>query len=139
MGISIKKITRGGKRLAGKAVKGVSKTASGIGRGAERGIKDLGKKAERSARDALKINEQVATTVVTGGANLAVAALPEMPDIPDPVAPAAPAPDPEIGTQQLGADENISRRKKRSRRKGLRIDLNTGGAPSGNGVNIPVG
>lgn len=132
---SIKSNLKKGKKAVSKASSQIKKGVKAIGRGVER----LGQNAEYLTKEAWKIQEDVGKTVVTGGGNLAMNAIPEMPEIPDPVAPAAPAPDPEVGTQQLGADENISRRRRRNRRKGLRIDLNTGGAPSGNGVNLPRG
>lgn len=144
---SIKSNLKRGKKAVKNTAKtiksGASKAASQVKKGvrqAGRGVERLGQNAEHLAKEAWKIQEDAATTVFTGGGNLAANAVSDMvPEIPDPVAPAAPAPDPEIGTQQLGADENISRRRRRNRRKGLRIDLNTGGGPSGNGVNLPIG
>lgn len=60
------------------------------------------------------------------------------PDIPDPTVAAQAAAGAEKGAEGVQTDENAGRRK-RNRRNGLRIDLNTGGAPSGNGVNLPRG
>jgi|SRR5690606_21725134 len=57
-------------------------------------------------------------------------------EAPDPAAQAAPPPD--QAKPEMERPENISRRK-RKRRNGLRIDLNTGGPPTGTGVNLPVG
>ena len=57
-------------------------------------------------------------------------------EAPDPAAQAAPPPD--QAKPEMEMAENISRRKRR-RRSSLRIDLNTGGPPTGTGVNLPVG
>jgi hypothetical protein len=90
-------------------------------------FKGLAEKSLKIAFDPLKIAEKGLSALK-----------PDAPKVPDAVSAAAPAPDPEDTVLAQGTPENISRRK-RSRRNGLRIDLNTGGAPAGNGVNMPVG
>lgn len=162
MGISIKKITKGTKKTIRNPGKAIKSEAKRVGKQIESGTQQLGSQAKKglgsigTGISKLKDNAAYAGKLswkITSGyvddvyewqkdsvnRNIVDKIKPKTPDIPDPVAPAAPAPEPETGTQQLGADENISRRRKRSRRKGLRIDLNTGGAPSGSGVNLPVG
>jgi hypothetical protein len=106
-----KKVARGVKKAVGGAFKAVKKVASKAWKGVRTGVKSTGEK---------------------------VGLVPEAPDMPDPKDPAPPAPEPEQYAEDMTRPENIGRRK-RNRRNGLRIDLNTGGAPSGNGVNVPVG
>ena len=62
--------------------------------------------------------------------------IPEPPAPPPP--PAPPAPEPEVAATGEVRPENISGNKKKGRNS-LRIDLNTGTSPVGNGVNIPRG
>lgn len=57
----------------------------------------------------------------------------------DQAPPAQEAPKPEQNAESVSQNEELSTRK-RSRRNGLRIDLNNaGGANTGTGLNIPVG
>lgn len=71
-------------------------------------------------------------------AGQAIGLIPVFPAMPEMKDPAPPAPEPEQYAEGMSRPEGIGRRK-RNRRNGLRIDLNTGGAPAGNGVNLPVG
>lgn len=56
--------------------------------------------------------------------------------------PAAPPPPPEVSAAQnqgsaVTSTDTAAEKRKRSGRSSLRIDLNTGGASAGNGLNIP--
>lgn len=110
----------------GKAVKKVGKAISKpfkkIGNAVKKGVSSVFKAVGRGLN---KIGQ-------------AVFLVPKIPDMPEPKDPAPPAPEPEQYAADMTRPENIGRRK-RNRRNGLRIDLNTGGAPAGNGVNLPVG
>lgn len=109
-----------------------------------KGIKKVGKaisKPFKKIGSAVKKVASKAFSVVKGavkGIGKAVGLVPKIPDMPDPKDPAPPAPEPEQYAEDMTRPEMIGRRK-RNRRNGLRIDLNTGGAPAGNGVNLPVG
>lgn len=117
MGGVVKKVTKSIKKVA----KGVTKTVSSV----FKTVGNVASKAWKGIKSGVKsIGEKVGL-------------VPKIPDMPD-TATAPSAPEPEQTTQDVSTPENIGRRK-RNRRNGLRIDLNTGGAPSGNGVNVPVG
>lgn len=84
------------------------------------------------------VGDAVVKTVTEPLKLVSDAITPKLPSTPDPIAPAAPAPDPEQTATDMQTQEGIGRRKKNGRAS-LRIDLNTGGAPTGNGVNVPRG
>lgn len=130
MGGVVKSVTKPFKQI-GKAVsKGVSsvfKAAGKVGNAAVKTVSSAGKAVSKGVRS-------VWNGVETVGKNLL--GKQETPSV-DIQAPAAAAPPPEQATEDLSRPENVGRKKKS--RSSLRIDLNTGGAPSGNGVNVPVG
>lgn len=105
----------------------------GVVKKISKGIRSIGRAVKRTVSKTWKI-------VKTGaeGAYNAVKNMFDPPKLeaPDPAAQAAPPP--EQAKPEMEMAENISRRK-RKRRNGLRIDLNTGGPPTGTGVNLPVG
>lgn len=104
----------------GKAVKSVGKAVSKTVKSVVGGVADLGK------------------GIVKGVSNVFKPKTPEV-DVPEPAAPPAPpAPDAELTTTDAIRPENINRRKKGGRGS-LRVDLNTGAAPVGTGVNVPRG
>lgn len=105
----------------------------GVVKKVKKGIKSIGRAVERAVSKAWKITEDVA-----GAPYDAVKNLVDPPKLEAPTPTAQAAPPPEQAKPEMEMAENISRRKRR-RRSGLRIDLNTGGPPTGTGVNLPVG
>lgn len=109
-----------------------------------KGIKKIGKaisKPFKSIGNAVKKTVSSVFKAASGAFGKVAGALglsPKIPDIPELKDPAPPAPDPEQYAEDMSRPENIGRRR-RNRRNGLRIDLNTGGSTPGNGVNLPVG
>lgn len=97
---------------------------------AKKAVKKLAKAVERTVSKAWKIAAEDPYDSVKKIFD------PPQLEAPDPAAQAAPPPD--QAKPEMEMAENISRRK-RKRRNGLRIDLNTGGPPTGTGVNLPVG
>lgn len=116
-GSAVKKITKPFEKVAKGVAKGVSKTFKVVGRAAEKTLKETRRGITKAGQ--------------------AIGVVPEMPDAKQ-QATAPDAPSAEQYAEDMSTPENIGRRK-RNRRTGLRIDLNTGGNSSGNGVNIPVG
>jgi len=111
----------------------VSKSIKKIGEAVSKPLKKIGGAVEKGVSKVFKFAKGAGTKL-----GQAVGLVPKIPDMPDPKDPAPPAPAPEQYAEDMARPENIGRRK-RNRRNSLRIDLNTGGAPAGNGVNLPVG
>jgi hypothetical protein len=111
----------------------VSKGIKKIGKSISKPFKKIGSAVKKTVSSVFK-----AAKGVVGMVAGAIGLTPKIPDMPQPKDPAPPAPEPEQYAEDMTRPENIGRRK-RNRRNGLRIDLNTGGAPAGNGVNLPVG
>lgn len=104
----------------------------GVVKKVKKGIKSIGRAVERAVNKTLRVADPVAAGVH------AVKDMLDPPKLKEPTPAAQAAPPPEQATPGMEMAENISRRK-RKRRNGLRIDLNTGGPPTGTGVNLPVG
>lgn len=102
----------------------------GVVKKVKKGIKSIGRAVERAVSKTWKIAAEDPYDSVKKLLD------PPKLEAPDPAAQAAPPP--EQAKPEMEMAENISRRK-RKRRSGLRIDLNTGGPPTGTGVNLPVG
>lgn len=104
-----------------------------IFRKVKKGLKKLANAAERAASKTWKIAKTGVEEPYDAVKNLV-----DTPKLKEPTPTAQAAPPPEQAKPGMEMAENISRRK-RKRRNGLRIDLNTGGPPTGTGVNLPVG
>lgn len=119
-----------------KAFKKVTKTVS-------RPFKKIGSSIKRVASQAFKAIKKGGSALAAGlgvkGLEKKLFPKPPSIDIPDQKMPAPPAPEPEQYADGMSTPENISRRRRKGGRSGLRIDLNTGGGGGGQGVNIPVG
>lgn len=101
----------------GKVVKSVTKAVSKTVKSVVGGVADLGKGIIKGVAGVFK---------------------PKTPEIEAPTPAAPPAPEAGETTEDSIRPENISRRKKGGRGS-LRVDLNTGGANVGTGVNVPRG
>lgn len=111
----------------------MSKGIKKIGKAVSKPFKKIGSAVTKAVSSAFK-----AVSGVVGKVTGALGLSPKIPDMPELKDPAPPAPEPEQYAEDMTRPENIGRRK-RNRRNGLRIDLNTGGGPVGSGVNLPVG
>lgn len=129
----------------GGVVKSVAKPFKKIGSAVSKGVSSAFKVVEKGGKavvnavdDAGKGIAKAAKSVWNGVESLGKNLLgkPATPSV-DIQTPASTAPLPEQTTEDMSRPENIGR-KKRSR-NALRIDLNTGGAPAGNGLNVPIG
>lgn len=105
----------------------------GVVKKVKKGLKSIGGAVERAVSKTWKIAKAGVEDPYDAVKNLVD---PQKLEAPTPTAQAAPPP--EQAKPGMEMAENISRRK-RKRRNGLRIDLNTGGPPTGTGVNLPVG
>lgn len=112
-----------------KVTKPLEKVAKGVTKTVGSAFKVVGNTAEKAFKEARRGYKNIGQ---------AVGLVPEVPDAQEPQATAPEAPSAEQYAEDVSTPENIGRRK-RNRRAGLRIDLNTGGSSSGNGVNVPVG
>lgn len=109
----------------GKAIKKVTKAVS-------KPFKSMAHSVSRGVSSVFKLAGDA-----VGKVGEALGLKPEVPEIEAQEA-APPAPSPEQYAEEMSRPENISRRR-RNHRNRLRVDLNTGGSPAGNGVNVPVG
>ena len=125
MGGVVKSVAKPFKKIGSAVSKGVSSSF--------KAVKKVGKAVVNTVADAGKGIANAAKSVWNGVESLGK---PDTPSV-DIQTPASAAPLPEQTTEDMSRPENIGR-KKRSR-NALRIDLNTGGAPAGNGLNVPIG